>query len=228
MKTALGPNKKTARIAGFLYLIVAVFSIFSFVYMDLKIYVPDDAATTACNILSSELLFRLSFISSIIYQIAFLFLVCALYKLFNTVDKDQAILMVIFVVVSIPIALLNMLNQFAPLLLLNGSVYLSAFNSAQLQALSMVFIEMYNYGIFITQIFWGLWLFPLGKLVFKSGFSPKWLGVLLMISCFGYIIESLVMFLFPGYEVITYPGLMIATVAEFSLIFWLLFKGSKL
>ncbi len=88
-------------------------------------------------------------------------------------DKDQASLMVIIVIASVPVACLNMLNQFTSILLLSGAEYLSAFEPAQLNALAMVFLDMQKYGIFIAQIFWGLWLFPLGLLVFKSGFIPK-------------------------------------------------------
>lgn len=223
----MNSNKKTARIAGFLYLIMAVCSAFSMMYVDSKLYVPGDAAATVSNIQASEWLFRLGFVSNLVGQIIFLFLVYALYKLLKSVDKDQARLMVILVVASVPVACLNMLNQFAPIVLLSGAGHLSAFNPAQLQALAMVFLDMHNHGIFIAEIFWGLWLFPFGLLVFKSGFFPKVLGVLLMLGCFGYLIDCLVNFLFPSYKVITYPGIGISAVAEFSFIFWLLFKGAK-
>ena len=223
----MNSNKKTARIAGFLYLIMAVCSAFSMMYVDPKFFVPGDAAATVSNIQASEWLFRLGFVSNLVGQIIFLFLVYALYKLLKSVDKDQARLMVILVVASVPVACLNMLNQFAPIHLLSGAGYLSAFEPAQLQALAMVFLDMQKHGIFIAEIFWGLWLFPLGLLVFKSGFMPKVLGVLLMVGCFGYLIDCLTFFLFPSYKVITYPGIAISVVAEFSFIFWLLFKGVR-
>lgn len=218
-------NNKTAKIAGLIYLLVAVFGMFSMMYVDPKFYVPGDAAATAAKILASQGLFRLGVISNLACQISFLFLVHVLYKLLKSVDKDQARLMVILVVAGIPVACLNALNQFASLLILNNGEQLSAFNPAQLQALAMVFFDMYRHGIFIAEIFWGLWLFPFGWLVFKSGFFPKALGVLLMVGCFGYLIEALVVLLFPAYRVITSPGLAISAVAEFSFIFWVLFKG---
>lgn len=228
MDKIINSRENTARVAGCLYLLMAIFSMFSMMYVDSKLYVTGDPAATVSNILASERLFRLGFASNFIGQILFLYLVHALYKLLKSVDEDQARLMVILVAASVPITCLNMLNQFAPILFLSGAGYLSPFNPAQLQALAMVSLDMQRYGVFIAQIFWGLWLLPFGFLVFKSGFFPKILGVLLMVGCFGYLIESLVMFLSPGYKVITYPGLIISAVAEFTCIFWFLFKGVKI
>lgn len=219
---------KTAKIAGFLYLGLAVFSIFSFMYVDSKLYVPGDAMATVSNIQSHELLFRLGFVSNLVGMIFFLFLVSALYKLLNSVDRDIARLMVIFVVTSVAIACLNILNQFVPILLLNGAGYLSAFNQAQLQAIVMLFLNIYNHGIFVAEIFWGLWLFPFGLLVFKSKFLPKTLGVLLMVGCFGYLLECFSVFIFPLDKVIINFGLTVSAIAEFSFIFWVLFKNVKI
>jgi len=223
----MNSNKKTARIAGMWYLLLAIFSGFSMMYVDSTLYVTGDAAATVSRIRESEWLFRLGFVSNLIGQTCFLFLAHALYKLFESVDKSQARLMVILIVASVPVTCLDMLNQFAPILLLSGAGYLSAFEPAQLNALAMVFLDMHRHGYVIAEIFWGLWLLPFGLLVFKSGFIPKVLGVLLMIGCFGYLIECLTTLLFPDYTMITYPGIAIAAVAEFSLIFWLLLKGVK-
>jgi hypothetical protein len=196
-------------------------------YVDSKLYVPGDAAATVSKILASEWLFRLGFVINLVGQICFLFLALALYKLLKSVDKDQDRLMVVLIVASVPVACLDMLNQFAPILLLSGAGYLSAFEPAQLQALAMVFLDLHKHGYFIAEIFWGLWLFPLGRLVFKSGSGviSKVLGVLLMVGCFGYLIECLTIFLVPSYKMITYPGLAIAAFAEISCILWLLIKG---
>ena len=130
--------------------------------------------------------------------------------------------MVIFILVAAPIAMLNELNQFAVLLLLSGADYLTAFTVDQLQTLVPLFLDLHEHGINIAGIFWGLWLFPLGYLVFKSGFLPRILGILLMIGCFGYLIESFAAFLLPNYEVeialFTFWG-------EVLLPLWLLIKG---
>jgi hypothetical protein len=219
--------KKTARGAGILYIIMDVFMIFSGMVVDPKIYVPGDAAATASNILASEWLFRLGFVSWIVSYIVFLFLVLALYNLFKSVDKGQARLMVLLVVASIPLSILNMLNQYAPIVLLGGAEYLSAFNPAQLQTLAMVFLDLYNNGVMVAEIFWGLWLIPLGILVYKSRFVPKVLGVLLIFGCFGHLLSFLSTFLFPGYSAILIPISEMVMVGELPIFLWLLIKGVK-
>jgi len=133
--------------------------------------------------------------------------------------------MVILVVASVPVAFLNMLNQFAPLILLNHGEHLSAFSPAQTQALAIIFLDLYEYGIFIAEIFWGLWLFPFGLLVYKAGFFPKWLGVLLLMGGLGYLVESLIMLTLPAYRTLSYPGIAISAIAEISFILWVLFNG---
>lgn len=113
----------------------------------------------------------------------------------------MAALMVIFLLLGVPIAMLNELNQFAVLLLSSGADYLRGFTANQLHALVLLFLHLHDYGIDIAGIFWGLWLFPMGYLVFKSGFLPRILGILLMIGCVGYLIQSFAAFLFPNFEV---------------------------
>ena len=219
--------KKTARGAGILYIIMDVFMIFSGMVVDSKIYVPGDALATANNILASERLFRLGFVSWIVGYVVFLFLVLALYNLFKSVDKSKARLMVILVVSSVPIGILNMLNQYAPILLLNGSGNHSAFNPVQLQTLSMLFFDIYQHGIMVAEIFWGLWLVPLGILVYKSRFVPKVLGVLLIVGCFGHLLSFLSTFLFPEYNTILIPISEIVMFGELPIFLWLLIKGVK-
>jgi hypothetical protein len=172
--------------------------------------------------MASESLFRLSIVSDLIVQAVFVLVVLLLYKLLKPVNKNHAVLMVIFFLVSVPIAMLNMLNQFAALLLLSGADYLTVFTADQLQALVPLFRDLHEVGYMIAYIFWGLWLFPLGYLVFKSGFLPRILGVLLMISCFGYLIDFFTFFLFPNFDVAInmYTGW-----AELLLCLWLLIKG---
>jgi hypothetical protein len=130
--------------------------------------------------------------------------------------------MVVLFLVSVPIAMLNAVNHFAALLLSSGADYLTAFPGEQLQALVPFFLELNEYGIYIAYIFWGLWLFPLGYLVFKSGFLPKIMGVYLMISCFGYLIDFVTFYLFPNVSVSIN---MFTGWAELVLCLWLLIKG---
>jgi hypothetical protein len=220
-KEKMNPNK-TARIAGFLYLILFPLGLFGIMYVPSILIVPGDAATTANNIMASESLFRLSIVSALIIQIVNILLVLVLYKLLKPVNKNHAVLMVIFFLVSVPITMLNELNQFAALLLLSGADYLTVFTTDQLQALVPLFLDLHEYGITIAGIFWGLWLFPMGYLVFKSGYIPRILGILLMIGCFGYLIDSFAIFLLPNYEV----NIAIFTFwGELLLPLWLLIKG---
>ncbi len=218
---------KTARGAGILYIIMDVFMIFSGMVVDPKIYVPGDAAATVSNILASEWLFRLGFVSWIVGLILQLFLVHVLYELFKSVDKGQARLMVIFVVIGVSVAFLNNLNLYAPIVLLSGAEHLSAFNPAQLQTLAMLFYDLYKHGMMIDEIFWGLWLIPLGILVYKSRFVPKVLGVLLIVGCFGHLLSFLSTFLLPDYSAILIPISEMVMVGELPIFLWLLIKGVK-
>ncbi|MBY9021744.1 MAG: DUF4386 domain-containing protein, partial [Candidatus Lokiarchaeota archaeon] len=122
---------------------------------------------------------------------------------------------------------LSTLNLFSSLLLLSGADYLQVFQPNQLQAQAMLFINLYKNGSVIAQIPYGIWLFPLGYLVFKSRFLPKILGILLIADFFGLLIFVIQRFLLPGYEVISYPSSAVGFIAEISLSLWLLIKGVK-
>jgi hypothetical protein len=218
---------KTARGAGILYIIMDVFMIFGGMYVYSRIYVPGDATATVSNILASEWLFRLGFVSFLVGLILQLYLVHVLYELFKSVEKGQARMMVILIVAGVSVAFMNMLFQYAPILLLSNSGHLSAFNPAQLQTLSMVSLDMYEHGLLITEIFWGLWLIPLGILVYKSGFIPKVLGILLVVGCFGHLIIFVSTFLFPDFSTILTPIGETVTIGELPIFLWLLIKGAK-
>ncbi|MBA7480944.1 hypothetical protein ES707_16411 [subsurface metagenome] len=220
IKEKMNPNK-IARVAGFLYLIMVPFAIFGIKWAS-SLIVPGDATITASNIMASESLFRLSIVSALIVQIVHILLVLVLYKLLKPVNKTHALLMVIFMLVAVPIAMLNELNRFAALLLSSGADYLTAFTADQLPAQVMLFLNLQEHGVFIAQIFWGLWLFPMGYLVFKSGFLPRILGILLIIAGFGYLINSVTFFLFPNFDAII---IQFTFYGELLLPLWLLIKG---
>ncbi|UCH09146.1 MAG: DUF4386 domain-containing protein [Fidelibacterota bacterium] len=216
------PIQKTARLAGLLYLLMAPFGIFGIMYVPSTLIVPGDAAATANNIMASESLFRLGIVSALIVQLIQILVVLVLYKLLRPVNKNLAVLMVIFILVGVPIAMLSELCRFAVLLLLSGTDYLAAFTADQLYAQVMQFLDLREYGINIAGIFWGLWLFPMGYLVFKSGYLPRILGILLMIGCFGYLIESVSFLLFAKFDV----SISLYTFwGEVLFPLWLLIKG---
>ena len=220
-------QRKAARVAGVLYLLLIVFGIFAEMFVRQSLIVAGDAATTASNILASEGLFRLGFMSDILMILTFLLLPLAFYVLLKPVGKRLASLVVILVSVSVPLMLVNMLLYVAPLVLLSGADYLSVFSADQLNALAMSTFDLYTSGVMIATLFHGLWLLPLGYLVYKSGYFPRVLGVFLMLACLGFVIETVQYFLAPGFEAITYPAMILEIVGEFGFCGWLLIKGAK-
>ena len=186
------------------------------------LFVPGDVAATVSNIMANQTLFRSSIVIALLTQVVQIFVVLYLYKVLKPVNKNHAAYMVVFILIGVPIAMLNELNQFAVLLLLNGPDYLTVFTSDQIQALVALFLDLRQTGIFIAQIFWGLWLFPMGYLVLKSGFLPKIIGALLIVAGFGYLIDSLIFFFVPDFG-ITFT--QFTFLGEVLITFWLLIKG---
>lgn len=209
-----------ARLAGILYFLVIPLGIFGGLYVFSSLIVPEDPAATASNLMASESLFRLGIVSDMLAPIVMVLVACVLYRLLRPVSKTTALLMVSLVLIGASIAMLNKLNQFAALLLLSDAEYLTVFTTEQLQALALLFLRLHSRGASIAFIFWGLWLFPLGYLVVKSGFLPRILGILLMVACCGYLIDSFASIL--GYSVNI--GLF-AALGEVLFILWLLIKG---
>lgn len=222
----MNSSKKQARVAGLLYLLASIPGAFCLIYIPSHFIVSGDAAATASKIASSEFVFRLGMVCELAGFIGFIFVVRALYRLFCGVSKAQASLMVTLMLVSIPISLLNILNEMAALRLLHGGDFLSVFSQPQREALALLFLRLHFDGFMVAQVFWGLWLVPFGVLVYKSGFLPKILGVLLAIACFGYLANSLVAFgVFPDAAVSRFVGQL--TICELPIIFWLLIMGAK-
>lgn len=213
---------KTARVAAFVFLIIFCLGVSAELFIRRDIIVPGDAARTVNNIMASESLFRLSLVSELIRQIFIMLLSLVLYKLLKPVNKNIASLMVIFALVSVSISMLNELNHFAALLLSSGADYLKAFGANQLQALVMFFLDLRKYGTFISQIF-SFWVLLLGYLVFKSGFLPRILGILLMLGGLCYTVHAVLFFLFPNFDA-TIFGLF-AFIGELLFYLWLLIKG---
>jgi hypothetical protein len=222
-----GTNKKTARIAGFLYLSYIVVTAIANVVGRKGIIVDGDSAATAANILAKGMAFRIGFVSDILAGILFLLSAWALYALLKPVNKNIALLFLLVNLGGVAVQCINMLNLFSAALLLNGADYLKVFQAGQLQALAMFFLDLYKNGFMIAQFFFGVWLFPLGYLVFKSGYLPKALGIVLMVECFGWLMYPFQFFLFPGFVELTYLSFAVGFIGEFSLTLWLLIMGAK-
>jgi len=223
----MSTNKKTARIAGSLYLSYIIATAIANVVGRKGIIVEGDAAATTANIIAKGTLFRIGFVSDVLAGVLFLLAAWALYVLLKPVNKNIALLFLLVNLGGVAVQCINMLNLFSAVILSSGADYLKVFQPDQLQALAMVFLDLYKNGFMIAQFFFGVWLFPLGYLVFKSGYLPKVLGIVLMVECFGWLLYPFQFFLFPSYGVITYLSFAVGFIGEFSLALWLLIMGAK-
>ena len=222
----MGSMIKNGRLAGLFYLIFILTTALA-TYIRSQIIVFDDAAATAHNITANDLLFRVAFVTEIISAVFFVLTAWALYVLLKPVNKDIALSFLLLNLGGVVVECVNMLNLFAALQLLSGAGYLNVFQADQLQAQAMFYLNLYDNGFIIAQIFFGTWLLPLGYLVYRSGFLPRPLGILLIIDFFGVLIWFFQFFLLPGHDVISYPSYVVGFIAEVSLTFWLLVKGVK-
>ncbi len=223
----MSSTKNPGRFAGLLYIVMSIVGFFAMAYVPGKLIVHGNATGTATNIAASETLFRLGIAGELIGQAGFIFVALALYDLLKGVSRRHASLMVTLIVVSIPIAFLNELNSIAALVLVRGADFLSIFEKPQRDALAMLFLNLHHYGFVVAEIFWGLWLFPLGLLVYRSRFLPRFLGVWLAIAGFAWVILSLTGVLLPQYQdnVDTYS--QPALFGELAFMFWLVIKGAR-
>jgi hypothetical protein len=223
----MNSTKKTARIAGVLYLVNGVTGFFGIIYVPGRLIVSGNATATANNILASERLFRLGIASELICAVEFVFLFWILYRLLGGVNKTHASLMVILGLVFVPIMVVNTLSEIGALMLLHRADFLSVFDKRQLETMAMLFLDLHRYGYVVGWIF-GLFHFHFGVLVFRSGFLPRILGVLLIAACFGYLADSLTPLLLPGYANIVGRFASIPlTLGEPAIILWLLIMGAK-
>src|SRR5215471_4770132 len=221
------PIKKTARVAGVIYLSMVITGPFSLIYVPGKLIVPGNATATAANVLAHDRMFRLAVVAGLFGQVIFICLAIVLYRLLSDVSKNWARLMVGLVLVSAAVGFVDELNNLGARILFRGGEFLSVFDKAQLDALGMLFIRLHGQGIVIAEILWGLWLFPFGLLVYRSGFLPRWIGVWLMINCFGYLILFITALFFPDYNDKAFLYLQPVLFGELAIMLYLLIKGAK-
>ena len=220
------PADKTARVAGVLYLLMGAPAVFSLMYVPHKLVVPGNAEATANNVTGSETLFRLGIAAELAAAVFLLLLALALHRLLSHVDRNHARLMVGMVLVSVAISFANVLNSIAAVTLFRGTDYLSALDKPHRDALGMLFLALHRQGIGVVGIFWGLWLFPFGVLVMRSGL-PRLLGVLLILNCVGYVAASLTTLLLPSYANIVARVVMPTLLGELWIMLWLLIRGAR-
>jgi hypothetical protein len=219
------PTNRDARAVPLWYFITGLPAVFCYMYVPGLLIVRGNAAATAGNFLAHDPLFRLSIVCELFSTIGFIFLVRAVYRLLGDVDKKLASLMATLVLVSVPISMLNVLNEIAALNLFHGASYLSAIDQTQRNALAMALLSLHNHGVNIAAIFWGLWLFPFGILVIRCAFIPRIFGWLLLVNAFAYPAITLISIIRPSYLPVATRYAIVPELGEVWIVLWLLFKG---
>lgn len=215
---------RLARIAGLLYLVVAILGAFAMI-VRVNVYQPGDAMATAANIVANPLLVRLSFVADLVQALAWLVLAVTLHRLFAHAGRNLALAMVVFVAVSAAITSLNMINQLGALLVATSPSYATAFGTDGAHALVLLLMDLQHYGYLISQLGW-LWLFALGLLGYRSGMFPTWLSVLLMLGTVCYLTDALTRFLTPSFADTSAAFFLLPEiVCEIALLAYLLIRG---
>jgi len=218
-------NKKTARIAGLWYLVLAIGAGYSWMYIT-KTFVSESATLTVQNILATENQYIISILFSIVGQIGFLFLALALYNLFKKVNQTQARLMLTLVLISVSVMFVNIVFQTSALVFLHRSNYFVSFTTGQIHELATMFLHLNIIGVYVVDIFWGLWLLPLAYLTYQSNFFPKMIALVLVISALGYIVDSLSFLINQEVHTMLRNYLSIPeALGEVVMLLWLLIKG---
>lgn len=223
----MSSTKKVARVAGLLYVLLSILGIYGLLFVPSALVVHGDAAATAHNILGSETFYRSGIVADLISQALFILVALVLYRLLKGVDKMLAMLMLIFAAVQIPLSFLAEVHHLAVLTILDSTGTAAAFSEAQRIAQMMVSLDSYDNGILVDEIFMGLWLFPLGVLILRSGFLPRILGVLLFIAGLAYLAESITWLLLPAFGHFVSKFASPLRALELATPLWLLIMGAK-
>jgi len=217
-----------ARVAGVLYLVIIVFGIFSEAFVRSSLFVQGDTAATASNILASQGLFRVGFFADSVMFLCDVAVAVLLFILLKPVSKTLALVAMFFRLTQTAVIAMNLLNYHAAVLLLGSSAYAGALEPGQLHSLSHFFLELHAHGYDLGLLFFGVHCFLLGRLVIRSGYIPKVLGILMMAAAVAYLIGSYTRFLFPSYLAAITPVYIVAFVSELAFGLWLLVKGLRL
>ncbi len=221
-------TKRLARIAGALYLLNGIFGAFALLFVDHKVYVADNATATAGRLIAHSGLVRLGVAADLTQATLWVFLAMTLYLLFKNVSRSAASALVVLVAIGTGIVCLNAVFRFEALRVATGQVGSAALGSTTSNVLALLLLDTQHYGILVAQIFFGLWLVPLGYLAYTSGMFPKWLGGLLFAGAAGYLVDTLALFLAPGLgQKISTVVVIPSTVAEISMVVYLLVIGVK-
>jgi len=224
MTTHKNTIQMTARVAAILTLLIVVLAPFSMLYIPTTLIVPSDAARTANNITASQGLFRVGMVSDSIVFLIEIALTVLLYVLIKPVSKPLSLIATYARLAMTVIQGMNLLNHFIVLLLLSGAGYLTVFAPEQLQAFVLLFLNAHESVALIWGLFFGLHLLVFGYLVYKSGYLPKFLGILLLIVALCYLIRDFGNMLFPQYKAL-FTSIGSLAFLEIAFPLWLLIKG---
>jgi hypothetical protein len=221
------PSKKSARFVGLLYLFLVFSGLFNLMYVPAKLIVKNDATATASNILAHQSLFRIDLAIGLVSTVIFLFVAMLLYRMLRDVNPQYAAVMVVLVAISVAQSFVSNLLWVGTLELVRGTDLLSAIDKPQRDALAMFCLHMNTQGAYLAEMFWGLWLLPLGMLVYRSGFIPRFVGVWLIINGIAYVIMCLTGLLTPEYYALVAKISFPAMLGEVALTLWLLIMGVR-
>ena len=219
--------RNPGRVVGFWYLLLVLLGPLRLIYIPNKLFVHDNAAATASNIAAHQWLFRFGMLSDLAGAVVLIFLVLAFYRLFKGVDQQLAVLLAI--VGGVMPALINFVNvvtDAGALMAAQGPDFLSVFDKSQRDALVLLFLRLHHAQIIAAEILWGLWLFPMGALAYKSRFVPRFIGVWLIINGVAYVVLSLTGLFFPDYQDKVFAYSQPALFGELAMMLWLVFKGA--
>jgi Domain of unknown function (DUF4386) len=220
--------RNPGRVVGLWYLSLVFVGPLRLIYIPNKLFVHGDATATAANIAAHPWLFRAGMVSTLLGAVILIFLVLAFYRLFKDVNQQWAVLLVIWGgVMPAALSLVNVATDAGTLLVAQGPDFLSVFDKPQRDALVMLLLRFYHYEVTAAEILWGLWLFPMGALAYKSGFVPRVIGVWLLINGAAYVVMSLTGLLLPGIEDKLFLYSQPALVGELAIMLWLLIKGAR-
>ena len=224
----MNASRNPGRVAGLWYLALCVLGPVRLVYIPSKLFVTGKAAATAENIAAHQTLFELGITADLLAAVVLIFLVLAFYRLFRGVDQTLAVQVIILGgVMPALIDFVNVVHDAGALMIVKGPAFLSVFDKPQRDALALLLLRLHDHQIIAAEILWGMWLFPLAILIYRSRFLPRFLGVWLFINGIAYLILSCTGLWLPQYQNTVFLTAQPAMFGELALMLWLVIKGAK-
>ena len=220
--------RNSGRVAGLWYLLLVLLGPLRLIYIPSKVFVAGNASATVSNIAAHEWLFRLGMASDLAGAVVLIFLTLAFYRLFAGVDRNLAVQVVIFGgVMPALLYFVGVASDLGVLLVARGADFLLVFDKQQRDALAMLLLQLRGFQITAAETLWGVWLFPLGALVYRSRFLPRFLGVWLGLNGIAYVVLSFTGVLWPEWQHTVFVYSQPAMFGEMLLMLWLVIRGAR-